>query len=154
MFTLDRQQLQNPRVEYIDDLIPLDLYLNQIETAIQDCYNNVDGFQVVQHGRVIALRATDFNRMSSAFKAGLYLGKYNDMDNKDRFLNKMVAAGHSYEPIRGENVLFLYLGVGKPVYDHLTTYTVGRPTRIAGGQRANLPWGFEIPAELKLLGRS
>lgn len=148
MFTIDRQQLQNSRVEYIDDLIPIDLYLSQIEKAINNCYEMV-GFEAVQHGRVIALRSTDIGRLSSAFKAGLYLGKYNDMENTDRFLTKMVAAGHSYEPIRGESVLFLFIGVGKPVYDHMTTYTVGRPTRIAGGQRANLPWGFEIPAELK-----
>jgi hypothetical protein len=87
--------------------------------------------------------------LSSAFKASLYLGKYNDMANTNRFLYSMVSAGHSYEPIRGETVLFLFIGIGKPVYDHLVTYTVGRPTRIAGGQRANVPWGFELPVEAK-----
>lgn len=147
MFTIDRLQLKNDRIKY-SDLLPIDEYLDNIETAINACYTE-KGFNVVQHGRVIALRATDMDRLSSAFKAGLYLGKYDDMQNTERFLNKMVKAGHSYEPIRGENVLFLYIGVGKPVYDHMVTYTVGRPTRIAGGQRANLPWGFEVPSELK-----
>lgn len=104
---------------------------------------------MAQSGRIVALRATDEDRLSSAFKASLYLGKYNDMANTSRFLRNMVSAGHSYEPIRGETVLFLAIGVGKPVYDHLVTYTVGRPTRIAGGQRANVPWGFELPVEAK-----
>lgn len=147
MFTINRDALKSDRVKYTD-LLPIDEYLTNIERAINACYTE-KGFKVVQHGRVIALRATDMDRLSSAFKAGLYLGKYDDMENTERFLTKMVAAGHSYEPIRGENVLFLYIGVGKPVYDHMVTYTVGRPTRIAGGQRANLPWGFEVPAELK-----
>lgn len=147
MFTIDRLQLKKDRIKYTD-LLPIDEYLDNIEKAINACYTE-KGFKVVQHGRVIALRATDMDRLSSAFKAGLYLGKYDDMENTERFLSKMVKAGHSYEPIRGENVLFLYIGVGKPVYDHMVTYTVGRPTRIAGGQRANLPWGFEVPAELK-----
>ena len=146
-FTINREALQHERVRYVESL-PIEEYLTNIENAINACYTE-KGFKVVQHGRVIALRATDMDRLSSAFKAGLYLGKYDDMENTERFLNKMVKAGHSYEPIRGENVLFLYIGVGKPVYDHMVTYTVGRPTRIAGGQRANLPWGFEIPAELK-----
>ena len=147
MFTINREQLLNERVQYTD-LLPIEEYLIDIERAINACFTE-KGFKVVQHGRVIALRATDMDRLSSAFKAGLYLGKYDDMENTGRFLNKMVKAGHSYEPIRGENVLFLYIGVGKPEYVHMVTYTVGRPTRIAGGQRANLPWGFEIPSELK-----
>lgn len=107
------------------------------------------GHQPIQHGRVVALRITDVGRLSSAFKAATYLGKYDDMANVSRFLTKMIAAGHSYEPIRGETVLFLYLGVGKPNYDHIITYSVGRTTRIAGGQRANLPWGFEVATETK-----
>jgi hypothetical protein len=61
----------------------------------------------------------------------------------------MVKSHHSYEPIRGEEVAFLFIGVGKPNYDHLITYSVGRYTRIAGGQRANLPWGIEVPVETK-----
>lgn len=149
MFKLDRDVIKNhDRVKLIDHIIPIDEDLDNIEKAINACYND-KGFKVVQHGRVIALRTTDADRLSSAFKAGLYLGKYDDMENTGRFLNKMVKSGHSYEPIRGENVLFLFIGVGKPVYDHMVTYSVGRPTRIAGGQRANLPWGFEVPAELK-----
>lgn len=145
MFKIDKSFMDNQRLKF-SDKIHIDANLNFIEKGINNCF---DSSQVVQHGRVIAIRTTDYNRTSSAFKAGIYLGKYSDLDNVDRFLNKMVKAGHSYEPIRGENVLFLFLGVGKPVYDHLVTYTVGRPTRIAGGQRANLPWGFEVPLELK-----
>lgn len=149
-FVLNKEAIYNhPRVHLIRDVLPIDEYLDDIEKAIQFCYDNPPFSDVVQHGRVIALRATDYNRLSSAFKAALYLGKYNDMNNTERFLNKMVKAHHSYEPIRGENILFLFIGVGKPVYDHLVTYTVGRPTRIAGGQRANLPWGFEAPTELR-----
>lgn len=107
------------------------------------------GITPVQRGRVIAIRQTDDARLFSAFKSALYLGKYNSMQDTRRFLSKMVKSHHSYEPIRGENILFLFVGVGKPVYDHMATYTVGRPTRIAGGQRANLPWGIEIPVEMK-----
>jgi hypothetical protein len=148
-FQLDREAiLKHPRVAWVDDVVPIQEHLDNIEKFINRCFVD-EGHQVVQHGRVIALRATDQTRMSSAFKASLYLGKYHDMDNDRRFLNNMVAAGHSYEPIRGENILFLFIGVGKPVYDHLVTYTVGRPTRIAGGQRANVPWGFELPVEAK-----
>lgn len=149
MFVIDREAIYgHERIELVDDIVPIEEHLNDLEEAINDCFVS-QGITVVQSGRVIALRATDEDRLSSAFKAALYLGKYNDMDNKSRFLKKMVAAGHSYEPIRGENILFLYIGVGKPVYDHMVTYTVGRPTRIAGGQRANLPWGYEVPSEAK-----
>ncbi len=124
--------------------------LDQLERAIQRLEQETGSVgRIVQRGRVVALRATDASRLYSAFKAALYLGKYDDMDNTDRFLSKMVKAHHSYEPIRGELILFLFIGVGKPVYDHLVTYTVGRPSRIAGGQRANLPWGYEVPVEAK-----
>lgn len=150
MFKINREAIFNhPRVTLINDVVPIDEALDNIEQAINVCYTDDNSNHVVQHGRVIALRATDWDRLSSAFKAGLYLGKYDDMNNVERFLNKMVKAGHSYEPIRGENILFLFIGVGKPVYDHLITYSVGRPTRIAGGQRANLPWGYEVPSEVK-----
>lgn len=128
--------------------MPIAEHLDNIEKFIRICYEE-QGWRVAQSGRIVALRATDEDRLSSAFKASLYLGKYNDMANTSRFLRNMVSAGHSYEPIRGETVLFLAIGVGKPVYDHLVTYTVGRPTRIAGGQRANVPWGFELPVEAK-----
>ncbi len=149
MFTLDRDAiLQHPRLRFLTDVVPIDEHLTNIESFINTCFVDV-GWNVQQHGRVIALRATDQDRLSSAFKASLYLGKYRDMANVNRFLHSMVTAGHSYEPIRGETVLFLYIGIGKPVYDHLVTYTVGRPTRIAGGQRANVPWGFELPVEAK-----
>lgn len=149
MFRIDREAiLTHPRLQFLDDVVPISDHLDNIERFINECYVD-DGWRVSQHRRVIALRATDDNRLSSAFKASLYLGKYGDMANRDRLLKNMVAAGHSYEPIRGESVLFLFIGVGKPVYDHLVTYTVGRPTRIAGGQRANIPWGFELPVEAK-----
>ncbi|MGO0062375.1 hypothetical protein ACTID9_20535 [Brevibacillus fluminis] len=145
-FQLNRDELQkNGRVHFGDWVEPA---LVQIERAIQQLEEE-GGQQVVQSGRIIALRATDTNRAYSAFKAALYLGKYDDMANKERFLTKMVKAHHSYEPIRGESILFMFVGVGKPVYDHLVTYTVGRPSRIAGGQRANLPWGYEVPAEAR-----
>ncbi|MCL6452324.1 MAG: hypothetical protein K6T78_01710 [Alicyclobacillus sp.] len=148
MFQLDRSFLRHPRLQFLTDLVPVEEHLANIERFINLCYAD-EGWNVTQHGRVVALRGTDQHRLSSAFKASLYLGKYRDMANTDRFLHSMVSAGHSYEPIRGETVLFLYLGVGKTVYDHLVTYTVGRPTRIAGGQRANVPWGFELPVEAK-----
>lgn len=149
MFSFQRDRiLQHPRLRFLTDLVPIDEHLNHIEKFINLCYVD-EGWQVKQYGRVVALRSTDENRLSSAFKASLYLGKYTDMANSDRFLKSMVSAGHSYEPIRGESVLFLFIGVGKPVYDHMVTYTVGRPTRIAGGQRANVPWGFELPVEAK-----
>lgn len=147
MFKLDKNAILNhERTYFLTDIVPIHDYLDQIEKFINKCF---DSENVVQSGRVIALRSTDKNRLASAFKAGLYLGKYNDLDNQDRFLNKMVKAGHSYEPIRGESILFLFIGVGKPVYDHIITYSVGRYTRIAGGQRANLPWGYEVPVEAK-----
>lgn len=146
-FKLDRSQLLQNNRTILGDWIEKDLSL--LEQALEQLSVNVPHSKIVQHGRVIALRHTDTDRIYSAFKAALYLGKYNDMDNTERFLTKMVKSHHSYEPIRGENVLFLFIATGKPVYDHMTTYTVGRPTRIAGGQRANLPWGIEIPTEMK-----
>jgi hypothetical protein len=149
LFTLDRDSiLGHPRLQFLHDVVPISEHLDNIEKFINLCFVD-DGWTVVQHRRVIALRSTDEQRLSSAFKASLYLGKYKDMANTDRFLRSMVSAGHSYEPIRGETVLFLFIGIGKPVYDHMVTYTVGRPTRIAGGQRANVPWGFELPVEAR-----
>ncbi|WJJ55314.1 hypothetical protein QB910_000070 [Dabrowskivirus KKP3916] len=150
IFKLDREAILNhPRTLFLeDDILPINDYLDNIEHYLNVCYA-FEGNTVVQHGRVIIARTTDETRLSSAFKSSIYLGKYNDMANTKRFLDNMVTAHHSYEPIRGENVLFLYIGVGKPVYDHLVTYSVGRPSRIAGGQRANVPWGFEVPVEAK-----
>lgn len=147
-FVIDREQLtKTGRVILGDWVEPSLTYLESaIGQLLEECGPTA---RAVQRGRVVALRSTDTKRMYSAFKAALYLGKYNDMGNIDRFLSKMVKAHHSYEPIRGELILFLFIGVGKPVYDHLVTYTVGRPSRIAGGQRANLPWGYEVPVEAK-----
>lgn len=148
-FTLDKDAiLQHERTYFLTDLVPVQENLDLLEQFINQNFAK-QGERVVQHGRVVALRSTDKDRLASAFKAGIYLGNYHDLDNRDRFLTKMVKAGHSYEPIRGETILFLFIGVGKPVYDHLITYSVGRYTRIAGGQRANLPWGYEIPVEAK-----
>lgn len=148
-FSLDKNSiLAHERVHFLTDLIPIEEHLQHLEKFINHCFSE-QGEQVVQSGRVIALRSTDKNRLSSAFKAGIYLGNYHDLGNPERFLTKMVKAGHSYEPIRGESILFLFVGVGKPVYDHLITYSVGRTTRIAGGQRANLPWGYEVPVEAR-----
>lgn len=148
-FRIDKKViLEHERTYFLHDLIPIEEHLQHLEQFINKCFVE-QGETVVQSGRVIALRATDKNRLSSAFKAGIYLGNYHDLANVDRFLTKMVKAGHSYEPIRGESILFLFIGVGKPVYDHLVTYSVGRTTRIAGGQRANLPWGYEVPVEAR-----
>lgn len=149
-FVLNKLDLfRTGRVQFVaQDVYDTVKALEDLEKFINLCYTT-EGFSAIQSGRVIALRATDANRLSSAFKAAIYLGKYNNMDNVNRFLNNMVKAGHSYEPIRGESVLFLFIGVGKPVYDHMITYSVGRTSRIAGGQRANIPWGFEAPSEMK-----
>ncbi|WP_422661669.1 hypothetical protein ACK8P5_26465 (plasmid) [Paenibacillus sp. EC2-1] len=149
-FILNRDAiLQHKRLTFVgEEFVPIEKHLDSIENYINVCFVD-EGIEVIQHGRVVALRSTDRNRLSSAFKAALYLGKYDDMDNKKRFLTKMMASSHSYEPIRGESILFLYIGVGKPVYDHLITHSVGRYTRIAGGQRANLPWGYEVPTEAR-----
>lgn len=149
LFQMDKTAiLGHERAHFLHDLLPIEEHLQQLEKFIQQCFSE-QGEHVVQSGRVIALRHTDKNRLISAFKAGIYLGNYHDLGNPDRFLTKMVKAGHSYEPIRGESILFLFVGVGKPVYDHLITYSVGRTTRIAGGQRANLPWGYEVPVEAR-----
>jgi hypothetical protein len=148
-FKLNRDAiLKHDRVEFVDDVVDIHAHLDDLEKYINICYAET-GMMPIQSGRVVALRATDHNRLSSAFKSAVYLGKYNNMDNTERFLKKMVSAGHSYEPIRGESILFIYIGVGKPVYDHLITYSVGRTSRIAGGQRANVPWGYEVPSETK-----
>jgi len=148
-FTLNRQSiLNNPRVNLITDLVPIDSMLDSIEKYINLCFVD-QGCDVIQSGRVIAVRSTDKNRLSSAFKSAVYLGKWDDMDNRERFLNGMVKTGHSYEPIRGEHVAFLFIGVSRNVYDHLITYSVGRSARISAGQRANLPWGYETPLESK-----
>lgn len=122
--------------------------MQQLEKAIQELETQTK-IKAIQKGRVIALRSTDSNRIFSAFKSAAYLGKYDDMQNKQRFLSKMVKSHHSYEPIRGESILFLFVGVGKPSYDHIITHSTGRYARIAGGQRANLPWGLEIAVETK-----
>jgi hypothetical protein len=146
LFKLNQQELIKTQRIILGDWVNDDL--DNIEVALQNL-ESLTGTKIVQQGRVIAYRSTDQGRLFSAFKAATYLGKYDDMDNVDRFLSKMVKSHHSYEPIRGEEISFIYIGVGKPIYDHIITYTAGRYTRIAGGQRANLPWGIEVPVETK-----
>jgi hypothetical protein len=144
LFRIDMNQIRKNDSIHLNSEREEDI--RQIELYIQK--NFVDeGWTPVQHGRVIVLRATDRGRKSSAFSASLYLGKYTEMDDINRF-QRMVKMGHSYEPIRGESISFLYIGVSKPAYDHLITYTV-RNRRIAGGLRANEPWGFVVPYEAK-----
>jgi hypothetical protein len=122
-----------------------------VEKDLEDISNSISvlaritGNAPIQRGRVIVLRQTDQYRLFSAFKAALYHSQYSDMSNTNRFLSQIVTSFHSYEPIRGENILFLFIGVGKPVYDSLINFSVGRPTRIAGGLRHSLPWGIELP---------
>lgn len=120
--------------------------LPDIERAINDCFVSA-GHTPVQCGRVVALRHTDTRGLSSAFSAALYLGKYADATNRHRLFT-MIDAGHSYEPLRGESVSFLFVGVGKPTYDHLVTYTL-RNRRVCGGMRGNAPWGFVVPEEAR-----
>lgn len=145
VFKIDRHQLTENENVYLDLVRSGDIH--NIERFINENFVE-EGWTPVQHGRVIVLRHTDRNRKSSAFSSALYMGKYSDMGNTQRFLNGMVKAGHSYEPIRGESVSFLFIGVSKPVYDHLTTYTI-RQRRVAGGLRANEPWGFVVPYEAR-----
>ena len=143
MFNLDTSQILREGVH----LTPAALAtLPVIERAINECFT-ATGETPVQRGRVVALRQTDKGGLSSAFSAALYLAKYDDAANPDR-LCRMVDAGHSYEPLRGESVSFLFIGVGKPTYDHLVTYTI-RQRRVCGGMRANPPWGYVIPHEAR-----
>lgn len=145
-FILSKEEVTKSNRVILGDWVNDDF--NDLSNGLE-VLNDLTDCSPVQSGRVVAIRATDAERLFSGFKAALYLGKYKSMQDTNRFLNHMVKSHHSYEPIRGENILFLFVGVGKPVYDHLVTYTVGRPTRIAGGQRANLPWGIEVPTEIK-----
>ena len=143
MFKLDTAQILREGVH----LTPAALAaLPAIEKAVNDCFT-ATGQTPVQRGRVIALRQTDAGGLSSAFSAALYLAKYDDAANTDR-LRRMVDAGHSFEPLRGESISFLFVGVGKPTYDHLVTYTI-RQRRVCGGMRANPPWGYTVPHEAK-----
>lgn len=107
----------------------------------------VSGFEPVQRGRVIALRCTDTEGRFSAFKASLYHGRYDDGANTDRFVERIAARHQSYEPIRGESVLFLFVAVGKTVYDALAMFGQGRLSRISGGFHHSLPWGIEVPVQ-------
>lgn len=99
----------------------------------------------VQQGRVVAIRQTDTSRLFSSFKSGFYHSRYDDLQNRERFLKQLVRRHHTYEPIRGETVLFLFVGVSKSVYDGLSMFVSGRPTRIIGGSNHSVPWGVEVP---------
>lgn len=105
------------------------------------------GCRPVQRGRVIALRHTDTDGLFSAFKASLYHARYSDAANTDRFCQRIAAAHQSYEAIRGESVMFLFVGVGKTVYDALAMFGQGRLARISGGFHHSLPWGVEVPVQ-------
>lgn len=105
------------------------------------------GCKPVQRGRVIALRHTDTKGLFSAFKAALYHARYSDAANTDRFCRRIAAAHQSYEAIRGESVMFLFVGVGKTVYDALAMFGQGRLARISGGFHHSLPWGVEVPVQ-------
>lgn len=144
LFRIDVEQIRKNDSIYLNPDREADI--KRIETYIQKNFVE-EGWHPIQHGRVIVLRATDRGRKSSAFSASLYLGKYTEMDDINRF-QRMVKMGHSYEPIRGESISFLFIGVSKPAYDHLITYTI-RNRRVAGGLRANEPWGFVVPYEAK-----
>ena len=120
--------------------------LEELSEAISDLAESA-GCQPVQRGRVIALRHTDTNGLFSAFKAALYHARYNDAANTDRFCRRIAAAHQSYESIRGESVMFLFVGVGKTVYDALAMFGQGRLARISGGFHHSLPWGVEVPVQ-------
>lgn len=105
------------------------------------------GFAPVQRGRVVVLRQTDVQRRFSSFKAALYHGNYHDMDNGERLLKEILPRHHSTESLRGESILFLFVGVSKTVYDALTTHCAGRQARICGGSRHTVPWGIEVPVK-------
>ncbi len=145
-FTINKEQLLSTGRVALGEWIEKDL--NDLSDNISFLAHKT-GNLPIQHGRVIVLRHTDQGRLFSAFKSSLYHSKYDDMNNTSRFLSQIVPKHHSYEPIRGENILFLFVGVGKPVYDSLIIFSTGRPTRIAGGLRHSLPWGIEVPIEVE-----
>lgn len=144
-FSIDKAQLTSQGRVVLGEWIESDL--DSLSQSIHSLGQRT-GCEPVQKGRVIVLRQTDCGDYFSAFKAALYHGKYDDMQNTERFLKRIVPSHHSYEAIRGESILFLYLGVGKLVYDALTMFTYGRHTRIAGGMRHSKPWGIEVPPDV------
>lgn len=145
-FSISREKLLSTGRVFFGEWVEKDL--NDLSDSISMLVS-LTGITPIQRGRVIVIRQTDQKRLFSAFKSGFYHAKYNDLCNTGRFLSKIVPSHHSYDPLKGENILFLFIGVGKPVYDSLITSSVGRPTRIAGGLRHSLPWGIEVPVETK-----
>lgn len=140
-FRIDLSQIQGDDLYLTDQAVSS---IPAIEEAINRCFVSV-GDIPIQHGRVIALRHTDRQGLSSAFSSSLYMGKYDDANNVNRLYN-IIESGHSFDALRGESISFLFIGVSKVAYDHLVSYTV-RNRRICGGMRANAPWGFVIPTE-------
>ena len=90
------------------------------------------------------VRYSDPLRLNLARNAAIYLGK-EDKDNIRRPLN-ILRMGHTLEIFRGESVEFLFNGVSKEVYDHLTTYTT-RNMRVTCGNRAKLSNGWVMPSD-------
>lgn len=144
-FALDRSQLDASgrvvRGEWTAS------WLDQVEGFLDQIARET-GRAPVQRGRVVAVRQTDRNRLFSAFKTSLYHSRYYDMLNGDRFFNSLLPDHNTYEPFRGETILFLYLYVGKNVYDGLSMFTYGRTARIIGGSRHSVPWGVEVAPDI------
>ena len=122
-------------------------WLDQVEGAL-DQLARATGHVPVQRGRVVAVRRTDVEGLYSALKTSLYHSRYDSMLDTTCFFRFLQPAHNSYEPFRGETILFLFLYVGKNVYDGLSMFTYGRPTRIIGGSRHSVPWGVEAAPTL------
>ncbi len=142
MFILDREKLNDTGRVVLGEWIDEDL--SALSSSIASL-SEATGCAPVQCGRVIALRQTDNSSQFSAFKAALYHAKYEDMQNTARFLERIAAKHQTYEVLRGETILFLFVGVSKNTYDAMATLTQGRYGRMAGGLHHSLPWGIEIP---------
>jgi len=90
------------------------------------------------------VRYTDPERLNLARNAAIYLGK-EDHNNVRRPLS-ILRMGHTLEIFRGEFVEFMFNGLTKEVYDHLTTYTT-RNMRVACGNRAKVSDGYSLPLD-------
>lgn len=90
------------------------------------------------------IRYSDRFRLNLARNAAIYLGR--DDENNIRRPLSILRAGHTLEIFRGEYAEFVFEGVTKEVYDHLTTYTT-RNMRVANGNRASVSTGFSTPSD-------
>lgn len=146
MFEINKEMLlETERVQLGEWTAPL---INDLSRSI-DRLAAATGCKPIQRGRVIALRQTNPDGLFTAFKSALYHERYDDMANTDRFIEQIAAAHCSNEPIRGESISFLFIGVGKPVYDALAMFGQGRLSRISGGFHHTVPWGVEAPMECR-----